>query len=367
MNDLITAVLQHYPMILTEDFFRYVIGAGGTYILVNLIFARHFATRQVRTTARPGWAQMRREILVSLRTVLVFSIFGLCIVTGAILGVLPIYTDLASRGMAWFFLTIVMIIIAHDAWFYWTHRLMHHPRLFRHFHRMHHRSHSPTTFAAYSFDMTEAMVQAAFLPLFLLLVPMHPLAIFTFTGHMMLRNAMGHSGAELFPARRDGRPLFGCLTTVTHHDLHHQTAQWNMGLYFTWWDKICGTEHPDYLPRFRAAIGKAAPLMGVFLAAAFTFGTPSVGQAQITAGNWASRDLQFVVRLGPCPDDAELTCGQTVFQLNGSRVLVFRGKVRPLGEGRIVLTTCAKQGCSQLTLYSTRWLETVAARFVIAP
>ncbi len=58
------------------------------------------------------------------------------------------------------------------------------------------------------------------------------------------------------PARANGRPLFDFLTTTTHHDLHHAQAGWNYGLYFTWWDRLMGTEHPDYHARFAQAVRK---------------------------------------------------------------------------------------------------------------
>jgi sterol desaturase/sphingolipid hydroxylase (fatty acid hydroxylase superfamily) len=41
---------------------------------------------------------------------------------------------------------------------------------------------------------------------------------------------------------------------VTHHDLHHAQAGWNYGLYFTWWDRMMGAEHPQYEQRFAAAV-----------------------------------------------------------------------------------------------------------------
>ena len=118
---------------------------------------------------------------------------------------------------------------------------------------MHHRSHNPTPFTSYTFDLGEAVVNAVYLPLILLVLPAHPSAILIFVTHMMLRNAIGHSGYELFPANRHGRPLLGWMTTVTHHDLHHEHAGYNLGLYFTWWDRLMGTEHPDYLKAFGQA------------------------------------------------------------------------------------------------------------------
>jgi hypothetical protein len=68
------------------------------------------------------------------------------------------------------------MVLMHDAYFYWTHRLMHHPRLFRIFHRAHHLSASPTPWAAYSFSVPEAFVQAGIGPLIVFTIPTHPLA-----------------------------------------------------------------------------------------------------------------------------------------------------------------------------------------------
>ncbi len=147
----------------------------------------------------------------------------------------------------------------HDAWFYWSHRLICHRRLFRRVHRLHHKSQNPSPWAAYAFDVGEAFLNAAYLPLVLTILPASHLAAFLFMAHMILRNAIGHCGYELFPARRDGRPLIDWLTTTTHHDLHHADLRWNFGLYFTFWDRLMGTEHPDYHARFAAAATGQAP------------------------------------------------------------------------------------------------------------
>ncbi|MDB5704262.1 MAG: sterol desaturase, partial [Sphingomonas bacterium] len=53
-------------------------------------------------------------------------------------------------------------------------------------------------------------------------------------------------------------PLTGWLTTTTHHDLHHSEGRHNFGLYFTWWDRWMGTEHPKYHARFENIAGRRA-------------------------------------------------------------------------------------------------------------
>ncbi|MEX0954607.1 MAG: sterol desaturase family protein [Rhizobiaceae bacterium] len=247
-----------YPTILQFDLYRYLIGAGGTFLVVNTLLAGWLARRKIRVE-KPDWRQIGREFLASLRTVLIFSLIGLSIAVAGRLGIVELYDDPAERGWAYFVFNVSVLIVAHDAWFYWTHRIMHRPRLFRWFHRLHHRSYNPSPWTAYAFDASEALVNAIYLPLVLLIMPTSILAAFVFTGHMMLRNAVGHCGYEVFPARADGRPLIGWLTTVTHHDLHHARARTNFGLYFTWWDRIMGTEDPLYYKRFARAAGKPPP------------------------------------------------------------------------------------------------------------
>ncbi|RVC81226.1 sterol desaturase family protein [Mesorhizobium sp. M4A.F.Ca.ET.022.05.2.1] len=254
---LMRFVADIYPVILQSDLYRYLIGAGGTFLLINVLLSARLASRKIRQET-PQARQIIREILTSLRTVVIFSLVGLTIAILANLGWLPVYEDPGQYGWAHFAINVVALIVAHDAWFYWTHWFMHRPKLFRWFHRLHHRSYNPTPWTAYAFDASEAFVNAVFLLLFMAIMPTSVLAAFIFTAHMMLRNAIGHSGYEIFPANREGRPLFDWMATVTHHDLHHARPRANFGLYFTWWDKLMGTEDPTYYDEFQRAVTRCA-------------------------------------------------------------------------------------------------------------
>jgi sterol desaturase/sphingolipid hydroxylase (fatty acid hydroxylase superfamily) len=92
---------------------------------------------------------------------------------------------------------------------------------------------------------------ALFTPLWLLLVPMHTLGLFLFMAFMIIRNVMGHAGVELMPRALADSRWFGWINATTHHDLHHSSFHHNYGLYFTWWDRIMGTEHPAYREQLR--------------------------------------------------------------------------------------------------------------------
>ncbi len=251
--DMEISNLSLFAILFTEDILRYVIGAGGIYLAINIAMAVRLAGRKIRDK-NPPKGQITREILASLRTILIFSSVGLATLYGAKVGLFRVYFEMADYGMLYLVLTTLLLIVLHDGYFYWSHRFLHIRRVFKVAHRVHHRSNNPTPFTSFSFNFGEAAANAAFLPLVLLVLPLHPIALFMFTNHMMIRNAMGHSGYELFPAWRNHKPMFDWMTTVTHHDIHHARAGWNFGLYFTWWDRWMGTEYPTYHQKFAEVV-----------------------------------------------------------------------------------------------------------------
>jgi sterol desaturase/sphingolipid hydroxylase (fatty acid hydroxylase superfamily)/AraC-like DNA-binding protein len=218
------------------DVTRYVVFAVGVWLVLWVVLAIPLAGRKIRDRPPPA-RQLLIEFACSIRSIMIFSTLGLLTFGLFRAGCCRGPTSRASWGPVWFWTSLALMIVAHDAWFYWTHRLIHDRRLFRRFHRRHHRSNNPSPFTAYSFDLGEAAINALFVPLWMMMVPTQWPVAGLFMLHQIVRNTLGHSGYELFPARRDGRPLLPWLTTVTHHDLHHAQAGWNYGLYFTWWDK----------------------------------------------------------------------------------------------------------------------------------
>lgn len=231
------------------EFGRYAVAAifVATWAALMLRSARWRHRRIQQRRASP--ADVAREFGLSVQTVLVYLSVIIFIAWGIELGVLREFEG--SFGLVPDLLLLGAIIIAHDAYFYWAHRLMHHPSFFRTFHRAHHRSVTPTAFAAYAFALPEAVVMVLFAPLWLLLVPTPATVMFAWMGVQIMRNAMGHAGVELMPRWWLSSRLTSWISTTTHHDLHHAGSfNHNYGFYFTWWDRLMGTEHPDYAKRF---------------------------------------------------------------------------------------------------------------------
>ena len=246
--------------VLAQDLLLYLLAAGTVFTVLGWLFAKRLSRRRIQDR-RPSRRQIGREFLYSLSTVVIFTSVGFAILLGPPGRLMKIYFEIEEFG--WFYAagSLMLMLVLHDTYFYWTHRLMHHRRLFPLFHRVHHLSRTPTPWAAYSFAPPEALVQALFQPIVLLFLPLHPLVMFLFVALMIVRNALGHSGVEIF-WRGFPQGVFGWSTTVTHHDLHHQRPDGNYGLYFTWWDRWMGTEHADYHAAFRrvtAAHGEGSP------------------------------------------------------------------------------------------------------------
>ena len=240
----------------TFDLGRYLIAASLIAALVWVLRRTRWASRKIQQREATR-ADFMREFGASLRTVLVYTVLAVPMVWAFRNGYLREYagavTPLTYAGY------LVAVLLAHDTWFYWTHRAMHHPRLFKAFHRFHHRTVTPTAWTAYSFAIPEAALSFLFMPVFFAILPTPKPVIFAFLAIMILRNAMGHAGLELHARGWASHPLLKWISTTTHHDLHHAGSfNHNFGFYFTWSDKLMGTEHPDYVATFDRVTAPAA-------------------------------------------------------------------------------------------------------------
>jgi sterol desaturase/sphingolipid hydroxylase (fatty acid hydroxylase superfamily) len=232
---------------------RYAVFAVLTWALLWVVLRRPLRGRKIRSETPPT-RQLLTEFVVSLRSIAIFAVTAVAMTVMSHLGAYPLSHLARAGGLLWFWASVVLMVLGHDAYYYWTHRAIHRRVLFRTLHVQHHRSHNPSPFTAYSFSLGEAALMVSFVVLWPLVVPTTFAAIALFIVHQIFRNTLAHCGYELMPPRADGRPLLDVLTTTTHHDLHHAEPGSNFGLYFTWWDRWMGTENPDYLATYSRTV-----------------------------------------------------------------------------------------------------------------
>jgi sterol desaturase/sphingolipid hydroxylase (fatty acid hydroxylase superfamily) len=207
----------------------------------------------------PPAADVRRELGYSALTLVIFGLMGAATIVASRHGWTRMYWQVADYGWGWFWGSVAAGIVLHDTYFYWTHRLMHHPRLFAAFHRVHHLSTNPTPWAAYSFAPLEAVVEAGIFPVAVCVLPMHPLAFGLVMLWQIVFNVLGHTGYEFHPRWLMNSWLRLVLNTPTNHVQHHEKMKGNYGLYFNVWDRLMGTNHPDYENRFREVTSRPKP------------------------------------------------------------------------------------------------------------
>lgn len=213
---------------------RYLITSG----LFAAITARRFPGRLAGQAAQVGL-----EIGWSLASAAVYGVPAGIVAWGwQERGWTLIYTDAADYPLWWLPVSLLLYLLIHDTWFYWTHRLMHRPWWFRHMHAVHHASRPPTAWAAMSFHPWEAVTGAIVVPLLVFVIPIHVAVLGLLLAIMTVMGVTNHMGWEMFPRGLVHGPIGKWLITASHHELHHQKYRCNYGLYFRHWDRWCGTD-----------------------------------------------------------------------------------------------------------------------------
>ena len=236
--------------IVTEIFFILLIVAAAKFLLVFTLpyflcwklIPYKFRKYKIQTIERQK-PQIPLELRYSLSTLLIQTLIFLLIYWMNQKNHLDIYSGFGSRGYLPELMAFVAYFVFYDAYFYWTHRLLHQSWFYKNVHVVHHMSLNPTPFASYSFHPIEAFIsQLYFFPLlyfsavsFEMLIV---LVVLTDIG-----NLAGHLGYDFTPKFMWKSRWGKWLTTPTHHNLHHQFSKANYGLYWRGWDELCKTLH----------------------------------------------------------------------------------------------------------------------------
>jgi lathosterol oxidase len=228
-------------------------------VFLHYVVPRVFRVSSVQDGRRRSPGQVTREAIASLGPLLVKSaawvlVDHLLAVSKGTSWLAPYVTvhdddsQLTLFNVVWM---VVVLDLLHDAWFYWTHRLLHTKALYRHVHYAHHTSRVPTAFTGYSFHVLEACIVFLNEILICFFLPIHVRLHRYYHMYTTAIHCGGHAGYEIAPFVPSmqgmaslvltGGKINDHLTTVRHHDLHHQYSTIHFGLYMTHWDNLMGT------------------------------------------------------------------------------------------------------------------------------
>jgi sterol desaturase/sphingolipid hydroxylase (fatty acid hydroxylase superfamily) len=93
-----------------------------------------------------------------------------------------------------------------------------------------------------SFHPLEALTGALVVPALVFLVPIHVAVLGLVLLTMTVMGITNHMGWEMFPAALINSKFGNWVITASHHHRHHEQYRCNYGLYFRFWDRLCGTD-----------------------------------------------------------------------------------------------------------------------------
>lgn len=126
-----------------------------------------------------------------------------------------------------------LFILFTDFCVYWIHRGLHHPLVYKHLHKSHHKWIMPTPFASLAFNPIDGFLQSVPYHAFPMIFPMHK---FIFVGAFIFVNIwtiLIHDGEYV----TDNPVINGSAC----HSAHHLYFNYNYGQYLTLWDRLGGS------------------------------------------------------------------------------------------------------------------------------
>ncbi|MGI9371184.1 MAG: sterol desaturase family protein [Hyphomicrobiales bacterium] len=145
-----------------------------------------------------------------------------------------LWSDSPVWFIALFFLTPIWISFH----FYWVHRWLHWPPLYKLAHALHHRNTNVGPWSGLSMHPIEHVIFFSSV-LIHWIVAAHPIHILFHMQHQALTAATSHTGFEGLLVRDENRLALGTF----HHQMHHRYFECNYGNLEVPWDKWFGSFH----------------------------------------------------------------------------------------------------------------------------
>lgn len=216
--------LSVYLVTMTFAYLLYLVSATASYYLVfDHDYMKHpkFLKNQVRM-----------EFECAMSAIPWMTLLTLPFFSGEIFGYSLLYDGAPKTTYDWFYLlaSIPSFLFFTDGGIYWFHRWMHHPKVYKYLHKLHHKWIIPTPFAAYAFNPCDGFLQSLPYHLYVFAFPMHKYLYLGLFGFVTFWTVMIHDGEFISHS--------SIINTSAHHFVHHVYFNYNYGQYFTFWDRL---------------------------------------------------------------------------------------------------------------------------------
>lgn len=229
---------------------RYILVAGLFHISFYIIRRNQWAARKL-SKKNLDKRQLYKEVKWSVVTSFIFAVAGAFTAVLWQKGFTRLYFDFDKYTLWYLPISLIISMLIHETYYYWFHRWMHLPKIFKLLHKTHHDSNTTSAWTAFSFHPFEAVLQAIILPLTIIFLPMNAYVLLFQLTIMTFSSVINHLEIETYPANFNEHFLGKWIIGATHHSLHHKQFKYNFGLYFTFWDQWQNTESPKFVSLFK--------------------------------------------------------------------------------------------------------------------
>lgn len=158
------------------------------------------------------------------------------VIWGMANGLAPVISVLDNP--VWFIVGLVLLPVWSAFHFYWAHRLLHVPFIYKHVHSLHHRNVNIGPWSGFAMHPAEHLIYLSSL-LVHFVFPSHEILVFFHVIYLAPGAAMTHTGYEDLLVKDKRRLALGTF----YHQLHHRYYECNYGNQEMPWDRWFGTFH----------------------------------------------------------------------------------------------------------------------------
>ncbi|KAM5353779.1 hypothetical protein ACJ41O_000429 [Fusarium nematophilum] len=218
---------------LTLYLITWIFGLAVYFIVATLSYIFIF---DKRTFNHPRFIknQVRLEIISANKAMPVMATITAPFFLLEVRGYGKLYDTTDDGPGRWYdFVQFPLFLLFTDFCIYWAHRWLHHPWVYKHLHKAHHKWIMPTPFASHAFHPLDGFTQSLPYHIFPFIFPLQKMAYVALFVFVNLWSVMIHDGEYL-----TNNPV---VNGAACHSLHHSRFEVNYGQFFTAFDRLGGT------------------------------------------------------------------------------------------------------------------------------